>query len=119
MPANQGSQKRYPPELKERAVRMVFETIAETGERHGVIGRVARQLGIGDQSLRTWVAQAEIEGGKRAGLTAEPVESRLPAHREHPPEKVLREQRIIAWIFVVLGVAVLLLGIVVLVRRGI
>jgi transposase len=36
-----------------------------------VIGRVARQLGIGDQSLRTWVAQAEIEGGKRAGLTAE------------------------------------------------
>ena len=71
MPANQGSQKRYPPELKERAVRMVFETIAETGERHGVIGRVAKQLGIGDQSLRTWVAQAEIEGGKRAGLTAE------------------------------------------------
>lgn len=48
MPANQGSQKRYPSELKERAVRMVFETIAETGERHGVIGRVARQLGIGD-----------------------------------------------------------------------
>ncbi len=50
---------------------MVFETIAETGERHGVIGRVARQLGIGDQSLRTWVAQAEVEGGERAGLTAE------------------------------------------------
>ena len=67
----QGSQKRYPPELKERAVRMVFETIAETGERHGVFGRVARQLGIGDQSLRTWVAQAEIEGRKRAGLTTE------------------------------------------------
>jgi len=71
MPANQGSQKRYPSELKERAVRMVFETIAETGERHGVVGRVARQLGIGDQSLRTWVAQAEVEGGKRQGLTVE------------------------------------------------
>ena len=71
MPANQGSQKRYPPELKERAVRMVFETIAESGERDGVIARVARQLGIGDQSLRNWVAQAEIEGGKRAGLTTE------------------------------------------------
>ena len=35
-----------------RAVRMVFETIAETGERHGVIGRVARQLGIGDSDPR-------------------------------------------------------------------
>jgi len=70
MPANQGSQKRYPPELKERAVRMVLETF-EKGERHGVIGRIARQLGIGDQSLRTWVAQAEIDGGRRAGLTTE------------------------------------------------
>ena len=71
MPANQGSQKRYPPELKERAVRMVLETFKEGGERHGVIGRIARQLGIGDQSLRTWVAQAEIDAGKRSGLTTE------------------------------------------------
>jgi transposase len=71
MSGNQGAQKRYPPELKERAVRMVLETFQETGERHGVIGRIARQLGIGDQSLRTWVAQAEIDGGKRAGLSTE------------------------------------------------
>jgi transposase-like protein len=39
---------------------VVLETFKETGERHGVIGRIARQLGIGDQSLRTWVAQAEV-----------------------------------------------------------
>ena len=71
MPANQGPQKRYPPELKERAVRMVQETWAEGGVRDGVVPRIARQLGIGDQSLRTWVSQAEVEGGKRAGLIAE------------------------------------------------
>jgi transposase len=71
MPANQGAQKRYPPELKERAVRMVLEAFSESGERYGVVGRIARQLGIGDQSLRTWVAQAEIDGGKRQGLTTE------------------------------------------------
>jgi transposase len=72
MPPNQGSQKRYPPELKERAVRMVLETIEENGgERYGVVTRVARQLGIGMESLRAWVAQAEIDGGTRAGLTTE------------------------------------------------
>jgi transposase len=71
MPDNQGAQKRYPPELKERAVRMVQETIAETGTRDGVVSRIARQLGIGDQSLRNWVAQAEIDGGKRAGLSTD------------------------------------------------
>lgn len=65
------SQRRYPPELKERAVRMVHERIAESGERQGAVTRVARQLGIGSESLRSWVHQAEIDGGTRAGLTTE------------------------------------------------
>jgi len=58
------TQRRYPPELRERAVRMVRETIAENdGDRHGVITRVAIHLGIGSESLRAWVRQAEIDGG--------------------------------------------------------
>ncbi len=66
------SQKRYPPELRERAVRMVLEAIAEQGgERFGVVTRVARQLGIGVESLRSWVNQAEIDGGTRPGTTTE------------------------------------------------
>ena len=63
------SQRRYPPELRERAVRMVFETIGQTGERFGAITRVARQLGIGAASLRGWVRQAEVDGGQRPGVT--------------------------------------------------
>jgi transposase len=58
--------------MRERAVRMVREAIAESGERVGVVTRVARQLGIGPESLRNWVKQAEIDSGKRPGVaTAE------------------------------------------------
>jgi transposase len=76
------SQKRYPPELKERAVRMVAETIAE-GQSFGVITRIARQLGVGAESLRTWVRQAEVVAGERAGTTTDDRERIRALEREN------------------------------------
>ena len=76
-------QRRYPPELRERAVRMVLETASERGERFGAVTRVAQQLGIGPESLRKWVHQAEVDGGKRTGLTSEERERMKLLEREN------------------------------------
>jgi len=52
------SSKRYPAELKKRAVRMVRELQAADPGDQGVISRVARQLGVGKESLRAWVKES-------------------------------------------------------------
>jgi transposase len=62
---------------------MVAETIAEQGERHGAVTRVARQLGIGTESLRTWLRQAEIDNGARPGLTSEERQRLKELEREN------------------------------------
>ena len=69
--SKQGSGHRHPPELRERAVRMVQETNKETGQRHGVVTRVSLQLGIGSETLRHWVKQAEVDSGQRPGTMTE------------------------------------------------
>ncbi len=68
MDKKQSGQTRYPSELKERAVRMVRDLQQTDPEDKTVISRVARQLGVGSESLRTWVKLAEIEEGKRPGM---------------------------------------------------
>jgi transposase len=75
--------RKYPDEIRERAVRMVFEVRKQTGEHKGVIGRVARQLGVGGESLRTWVRQAEIDGGQRPGVTTVEQQRIIELEREN------------------------------------
>jgi transposase len=85
MGAKKGSQSRkYPAELKERAVRLVFEAIeAAGGVRYGAITRIASQLGISPETVRGWVRQAEIDGGQRAGVTSTERERITQLEREN------------------------------------
>jgi transposase len=62
---------------------MVLETIDESGESVGVITRVARQLGIGSESLRNWVRQAQVDGGTRAGVTTDDAQRIKELEREN------------------------------------
>jgi transposase len=58
--------------MRDRGVRMVAEAIHEQGgNRYGVIPRIARQLGVGAESLRTWVVQDEKDSGRRPGSTTQ------------------------------------------------
>jgi transposase len=63
------TQRRYTPDEKEQAVRMVRTLRAELGTSQGTVKRVAQQLGYGVESVRSWVKQAEIDSGQAAGVT--------------------------------------------------
>jgi len=77
--------RRCSPEMKERAVPMVLALRAETGEKHGSVKRVAEQLDVGVESLRSWVRQFEINNGDRAGTTTAASEE-LKALRQENKE---------------------------------
>src|SRR5690242_6199722 len=76
----------YPPELRERAVRMVAEVTPNYDSQWAAINAVAQKLGIGTaETVRKWVRQAEIDAGQRPGTTSdESAELRLRDRGGHP-----------------------------------
>lgn len=62
--------RRYSPEEKARAVRLVRKLRKELGASHATIQRVADQIGCGVESMRTWVKQADIDEGVEPGLSS-------------------------------------------------
>jgi len=62
----------YPPELRERAVRMVAQVRPDYPSDWPAICAVAEKLGIGTaETLRKWVRQAEVDAGTRPGVSSE------------------------------------------------
>lgn len=63
--------KKIDPELRERAVRMVREHQQDYPSVTAASKAVAERLGLGRESVRRWVAQAEIDAGAKPGVTSE------------------------------------------------
>ena len=62
---------RYPDELRERGVRLVFDHQAEYPSQWKAIESIAQQLGLHHETLRLWVRRAETGAGDRPGLTTD------------------------------------------------
>jgi transposase len=60
---------RYSPEVRERAVRLVFDQQGQHESQWAAIGSVASKMGCTPETLRKWVRQAERDLGRRSGPT--------------------------------------------------
>ena len=66
-----GRPSKHSPEVRERAVRMVFDHTPEHPSQWAAIRSVGEKLGIGTEALRRWVRQAERDAAHRPGLTTD------------------------------------------------
>ena len=62
---------RYSPEVRERAVRMVLEHQGEYASQWQAVVSIASKIGCTAETLRKWVRRAEIDSGRREGVTSE------------------------------------------------
>ena len=83
MPTGSNHQKPYPPEFRREAVEL-----ARTSGRP--LSELARGLGVSRETLRGWVKQAEIDAGRREGLTSEEREELRRLRHEN---RILRQER--------------------------
>lgn len=85
--------RKYPEELRERAIRMAVDLRRDPATRTGALRRVGEQLGISPETLRNWVTQAEVDAGERAGITTD--EARRVAELEREVRELRRTNEIL------------------------
>jgi len=62
---------RFSPEVREPAVRMVFEHTQDHASQWAAITSIAAKIGCAAETLRSWVRQVERDAGQRPGLTTD------------------------------------------------
>jgi len=72
----------YPPEVRERAVRMVFDHQDQYQSQWKAIESISAKLSINHETLRQWVRRAETDAGQRPGLTTDEREQMKELRRE-------------------------------------
>ena len=75
--------KRYSPELRERAVRLVFEHASQHESQWAALESIAAKIGCTAETLRKWIRQAERDEGRRPGLTTDERERLQALEREN------------------------------------
>ena len=75
--------KRYAPEVRERAVRMVFEHENDHASQWETIESISSKIGCTAETLRRWVRQSEIDLGKRGGASTSERERLKELEREN------------------------------------
>ena len=65
--------RKYPDEVRDRAVRLVLDIAESAGSVSGACRRIGEELGINPDTLRGWVKQAQVDSGSRPGTTTADV----------------------------------------------
>jgi transposase len=78
-----GRKSKYPTEVRERAVRLVFEQQPQHESQWAAITSIASKMGCTAEALRRWVRQAERDTGARPGLTTSERERLSALEREN------------------------------------
>ena len=78
-----GRRSKYPAEVRERAVRLVFEQQEQHESQWAAIGSIAAKMGCTAETLRKWVRQAERDSGRRDGRTTGERERMKDLEREN------------------------------------
>ncbi len=77
-----GRQSKFPAEMRERAVRLVFEQQDQHASQWAAIVSIAEKMGCSSEALRKWVRQAQRDTGQRPGLTTNERERMKELERE-------------------------------------